>query len=222
METSNLVKEHTPTPAGMVFYDSFESVKHDVNLLGYVSVIERAWREIKLDGVLCLDNRPVLYLKEYSRPFTLSERIFFQRLFWNQGVANILVLADPTSVYIYSGLAKPQKERSDKERRENALVETLTLADYVQRIQSFYYELATGRYYEVNRKHFDPDQSVDSWLLNNLRALRNVLIQGNDKLLPQDAHAFIGRVLFLCYLLDRGIVSIEKPGRGRTGTMLLA
>ena len=222
MEISNLVKEHTLTPAGMIFYNSFESVKHDVNLLGYVSVIGRAWREIKLDGVLCLDNRPVLYLKEYSRPFTLSERIFFQRLFWNQGVANILVLADPTSVYIYSGLAKPQKERSDKERRENALVEILTLADYVQRIQSLYYELATGRYYEVNRKHFDPDQSVDSWLLNNLRTLRDVLIQGNDKLLPQDAHAFIGRVLFLCYLLDRGIVSIEEPGRGQTGTMLLA
>jgi len=224
MEISNLVKKHMPTPAGMIFYDSFESVKHDVNLLGYVSVIGRAWREIKLDGVLCLDNRPVLYLKEYSRPFTLSERIFFQRLFWNQGVANIIVLADPTSVYIYSGLAKPQKERSDKKRRENALVEILTLADYVQRIQSFYYELATGHYYEVevNRKYFDPDQSVDSWLLNNLRALRNVLIQGNDRLLPQDAHAFIGRVLFLCYLLDRGIVSIEEPGRGRTGTTVLA
>lgn len=222
MEISNLVKEHTPTPAGMIFYNSFESVKHDVHLLGYVSVIGRAWREIKLDGVLCLDNRPVLYLKEYSRSFTLSERIFFQRLFWNQGVANILVLADPTSVYIYSGLAKPQKERSDKETQESALVEILALADYVQRIQSLYYKLATGRYYEVNRKYFDPDQSVDSWLLNNLRALRDVLIQGNDKLLPQDAHAFIGRVLFLCYLLDRGIVFIEEPGRGRTGTMLLA
>lgn len=222
MEISNLVKKHMPTPAGMIFYDSFESVKHDVNLLGYVSVIGRAWREIKLDGVLCLDNRPVLYMKEYSRPFTLSERIFFQRLFWNQGVANILVLADPTSVYIYSGLAKPQKEHSDKKRRENALVEILTLAEYVQRIQSLYYELATGRYYEVNRKHFDPDQSVDSWLLDNLRALRDVLIQGDDKLLPQDAHAFIGRVLFLCYLLDRGIVSIKEPVRGRTGTMLLA
>jgi hypothetical protein len=161
-------------------------------------------------------------MKEYSRPFTLSERIFFQRLFWNQGVANILVLADPTSVYIYSGLAKPQKERSDEKRRENALVETLTLADYVQRIQSLYYELATGRYYEVNRKYFDPDQAVDFWLLDNLRALRDALSVGRDKLLIQDAHAFIGRVLFLCYLLDRGVVSIEKTSKGRTGTMLLA
>jgi len=29
MEISNLVKKHMPTPAGMIFYDSFESVKHD-------------------------------------------------------------------------------------------------------------------------------------------------------------------------------------------------
>ena len=222
MKISNLVKAHAPTPAGMVFYDSFESVKHDVNLLGYVSVIGRAWREIKLDGVLCLDNRPILYLKEYSRPFTFSERIFFQRLFWNQGVANILVLADPVSVYIYSGLAKPQKDFSEEKTPENALVDELTLADYMQRIQSLHYELATGRYYEVNRKYFDPDQSVDSWLLDNLRALRDSLIEGKDRLLIQDAHAFIGRLLFLCYLLDRGIISIEKPNKGRTGTMLLA
>ena len=221
-EKTDLVRAHTSTPAGMVFYNSLESVRRDADLLGYVSVIERAWREMNLDGVLCLDSRPVLYLKEYARPFSFRERIFLQRLFWNQGVANVLVLADPTSVYIYSGLAKPPGDHLDEEAEESALVEKLVQADYVQRIQSLYYDLATGHYYEVNRKRFDPDQSVDSWLLDNLRALRNALIEGDEKLLTKDAHAFIGRVLFLCYLLDRGIVSVGKPVRGRTGTMLLA
>ena len=221
-EMTDLVRAHTSFPAGMVFYNSIESVRRDADLLGYVSVIERAWHEMNLDGVLCLDSRPVLYLKEYARPFSFRERILLQRLFWNQGVANVLVLADPTSVYIYSGLAKPPGDQPDEEAEENALVEKLVQADYVQRIQSLYHDLATGHYYEVNRKRFDPDQSVDSWLLDNLRALRNVLIEGNEKLLTKDAHAFIGRVLFLCYLLDRGIVSIGKPDRGRTGTMLLA
>jgi hypothetical protein len=36
------------------------------------------------------------------------------------------------------------------------------------------------------------------------------------------AHAFIGRVLFLCYLLDRGIVSIGTPSQGQSPTMLFA
>ena len=221
-EMTDLVRAHTSPPTGMVFYNSLESVRRDADLLGYVSVIERAWREINLAGVLCLDSRPVLYLKEYARPYSFRERIILQRLFWNQGVANVLVLADPTSVYIYSGLAKPPGDHLDEEAEESALVEKLVQADYVQRIQSLYYDLATGHYYEVNRKRFDPDQSVDSWLLDYLRALRNALIEGNERLDTKDAHAFIGRVLFLCYLLDRGIVSIGKPVRGRTGTMLLA
>jgi len=221
-EMTNLIQAHTSPPAGMLFYDALESVRSDADLLGYVSVIERAWCEIKLDGMLCLDGRPVLYLKEYARPYSIFERIRLQRLFWNQGVANVLVLADPTSVYIYSGLAKPISEPSDKEAEEHALVEILTKADYVQRLQSLYHELATGHYYEVNRKYFDPNQSVDAWLLENLRALRNELIEGDKKLDTKEAHAFIGRMLFLCYLLDRGIVSTGTPDSGHTGTMLLA
>ncbi|RZB36772.1 MAG: hypothetical protein SRB2_01851 [Desulfobacteraceae bacterium Eth-SRB2] len=221
-EMMNLIQAHTSPPTGMLFYDALESARSDTNLLGYVSVIDRAWREMKLDGVLCLDGRPVLYLKEYARPYSLLERVRLQRLFWNQGVANVLVLADPTTVYIYSGLAKPTREPSDIDTEEHALVETFTQADYVQRLQSLYHDLATGHYYEANRRHFNPAQSVDSWLLENLRALRNVLIKGDKKLGIKEAHAFIGRMLFLCYLLDRGIVSIGRPDSGHTGTMLLA
>ena len=221
-ETTDFVQAHAAPPAGMMFYSSLESVERDPALLGYISVIKRAWREIKLDGVLCLDNRPVMYLKEYRRPFTSDERIFFQRLFWNQGVANVLVLADPTAVYIYSGLAKPAHDSSDKKAEENILIQTVSQVDYVQQIQSLYHALATGHYYEVNRAHFDPEQSVDSWLLDNLRALRDALIEADGGLAIKVAHAFIGRVLFLCYLLDRGIVSVAKPESGSTGTMLFA
>ena len=168
-----------------------------------------------------MDSRPILYLKEFNRPFTPLERIQMQRRFWNQGVANILVLADPIAVYIYSGLAKPIKDPSAEE--DSALVETLTQVTYVQRIQSFYHELATGNYYEGARsKYFDPDQAVDSWLLDNLRDLRNALIEGDEKLEVKNAHAFIGRVLFLCYLLDREIVFVDEADIKRTGTRALA
>jgi hypothetical protein len=220
---TDFVRAHASPPPGMVFYHSIEALKHDMNLLGYISVIERAWQELKLDGVLCLDGRPVLYLKECSQQFSSSERIGLHRRFWNQGVANILVLADATAVYIYSGLAKPQKDQSDGGKGDS-LVETFKQADYVQRIHSFYHDLATGNYYEINKEKFDPEQSVDSWLLRNLRSLRDALIKGKDKehLDIKKAHAFIGRILFLCYLLDRGIVSVGKMNTNRTGTMVLA
>ncbi len=216
------MQAHASPPAGMVFYNSLESVRSDINLLGYVSVVERAWTEIKIHGVLCLDTRPVLYLKEHSRPFSIRERIRLQKLFWNQGVANILVLADPTSVYLYSGLTTPQNEQTIEDKEENALIEKLSLADYAQRIQTLFHDLATGHYYEKKRSCFDPDQTVDSWLLDNLRALRNALILGDEGLNTKEAHAFIGRVLFLCYLLDRGIISIGAPAPGQSAAMLLA
>jgi len=174
---------------------------------------------MKLDGVLCLDGRPILYLKEYARPFSTAERLLQQRLFWNQGVANVLVLADPTSVHIYSGLAHPAKDHTDQSAVKNILVQTLTLTDYVHRIQSLHHGLATGHYYETHQSHFNPRQAVDARLLDNLRVLRNALIQGHDRIEDtQKAHAFIGRVLFLCYLLDREIYSIGKSNGNRTGT----
>jgi hypothetical protein len=173
VKKSDLLQAHDSPPTGMVFYNSLEAVRSDVNLLGYVSVIERAWKEMKIHGVLCLDTRPILYLKEHSRPFSFRERVRLQKLFWNQGVANILVLADPTSVYLYSGLTTPQNEQTIEDKEDYALIETLSLADYTQRIQTLFHDLATGHYYEKKRSCFDPDQTVDSWLLDNLRALRN-------------------------------------------------
>jgi hypothetical protein len=172
--------------------------------------------------VLCLDCRPILYFKEFSHPLSLWKRLHFQKLFWNQGVANIFVLADPKDVYIYSGLTEPKNEQKIKELSENALIETLKRADYALRIRSLFHKIASGCYYEENRSEFDPDQTVDAWLLDNLRALRNSLIKGENNLSPLAAHAFIGRVLFLCYLLDRGIVSIGTPSEGQSPTMLFA
>lgn len=170
---------------------------------------------MRLDGVLFLDGLPVMYLKEYARPFTTRERLLQQRLFWNQGVANVLVLADPTSVYIYSGMVEPVEDENEQSAMENALTDKLSQAEYVSQIQSLYHGLATGHFYEVRQGYFDPNRSVDARLLDNLRSVRDGLTRGEERLNPQKAHALIGRTLFLCYLLDREIFSIDGMEEGR-------
>lgn len=219
---TEFVKAHASPPAGMKFYHSCESVKSDARLLGYVSAIERAWSEMGLNGVLCLDGRPVLYLIEHDKPFSAFKRIQLQRLFWNQGIANALVLADPQTVYIYSGLAKPISEKTSLQENEDALIKIFKQVDYIAQIQTFYHRLATGHFYEEYPDKFGPQETVDSYLLDNLRALRNTLIEGEEGLDKRAAHAFIGRVLFLCYLLDRDIYSVGKARTGQTGTLVLA
>ncbi|MGC8495270.1 MAG: N-6 DNA methylase [Syntrophobacteraceae bacterium] len=221
-EMVELFEAHGAPPVGMAFFDSLDAVRRDESLLGYMSSIERAWKWMGLSGVLCLDNRPILYLKTFEQPSRSEERVNLQRLLWNQGLANILVLADPVSVYIYSGLARPMHEDLGKDNDE-ALVRTVAYSDYVQNVLSFQHGLATGHFYDEKRSAFDPRDSVDTYLLENLRSLRDAIVKADKDgagLGIKHAHAFIGRILFLCYLLDRRIYSIGQSGQGASGTIL--
>ena len=199
----------------MLFVDSLEAVRdelrHDPMLLGYLPVVDRAWQNLGLDGVLFSHGRPILYLKEFRHALTPHERIHLHRLFWNQGVANVLVLADPSSVYVYSALARPLRDNATE--KEQALVDTLTRAGYAQGTHAFFASLASGAYYseEEHRACFQPRETVDAYLLDNLVALRDELCQISPALRMEMAHAFLGRLLFACYLLDRKIVSLNDP-----------
>lgn len=208
-QLTSLVRAHCNPPPGILFFDTPDAVRDDPTLIGYLPVIERAWQSLGLDGVLFTHGRPILYLKESRHALTPRERIRLHRLFWNQGVANVLVLADPSSVYVYSALAKPL--RDDATEKEQALVETLTQAEYAQSTQAFFVSLATGAYYseQEHRDCFQPRETVDAYLLDNLVALRDELCDGAPQLRMEMAHAFLGRLLFACYLLDRRIVNLD-------------
>ena len=221
-QINDLLRSHMNPPSGMVFHDSINSALDDLSLLGYWSAISRAWKELELCGVLCMDRRPVLYLRKQDRPYEDRQRRRLHKLFWNQGIANVLVLIDPNTVYIYSGLAKPVAEGTVSESEEEALVKTYGIVEYIQQVFSFQHSLATGRFYEQERNKFNPEDAVDSYLLSNLGALRNQLVQGKQALEIKDAHALIGRLLFVCYILDREIYSIGDIINGQTGTTLLA
>lgn len=215
-----LILAHSNPPPGMVFVASPQELREDRSLRGSAPSVERAWDRLGLDGALFIDGRPALYLKEHGRPFTAQERIRLHRLFWNQGMANVLVLADPSRVYLYSALAPPtSEERSQGDER--ALVDALDQAAYTQGLRDMLLALSNGAYYERHRARFQPTEAVDAYLLGNLDALQEQLCSGGDGLPDRTAHALLGRLLFACYLLDRGVVSLDSPG-GKTGTAALA
>lgn len=215
-----LILAHSNPPPGMVFVASPQELREERSLRGSAPSVERAWDRLGLDGALFIDGRPALYLKEHGRPFTAQERIRLHRLFWNQGMANVLVLADPSRVYLYSALAPPtSEERSQGDER--ALVDALDQAAYTQGLRDMLLALSNGAYYERHRARFQPTDAVDAYLLGNLDALQEQLCSGDDGLPDRTAHALLGRLLFACYLLDRGVVSLDSPG-GKTGTAALA
>ncbi|MBT7066285.1 MAG: N-6 DNA methylase [Verrucomicrobia bacterium] len=194
-------------PAGLLFYGSPAEMKADSALTPYLHVLIRAWDDLELSGVLCVDGLPTLYLAVRSKPISPSDGADLQRLFWNQGVATVLAVADPTTVRVYSGLAKPTQADAAT-GGEIGLVEALNLADYAVNVRTFLLRLATGSYYRANAEHFSPEQAVDAYLLNNLRKLCDKLVESNSQLTVEKAHTFLARVLFACYLIDREIIDL--------------
>jgi len=140
-----LDRHEQSAPAGLMFYSSLTDVRADRSLRPYLHVISRAWDALELDGVLCVNGLPTLYLTIRHQPVSPAEGANLQRLFWNQGVATVLVVVDRETVRIYSGLAKPVHSGVSLEK-EASLVETLSLADYAIRVESFLLQLSTGRY----------------------------------------------------------------------------
>lgn len=206
--------QHTPpetlVPAeaicgGMVYLTSAKDAYADSTLLAYIRIIERAWEDFSLTGVLCVDGIPTIYFKEVSKPLDDAALNELHRRFWNQGVAQTLVIADPKTVRIFSGLAKPQKKETRLSDESIALVETLKRIEFSQNIDSFCHANANGTWYTEHALHYQAGSSVDAYLLDNLVALRDLLTNGDNRLPPRTAHALIGRVLFVCYLVDRGI-----------------
>lgn len=203
-----LLAKHAQPPEGMHFYASPNEIAADPDISAYVHLLTRAWEDFQLAGVVCVAGIPTLYLRFFSERLAPEDAVEYQRQFWNQGVATILVLVDPQQVYLYSGLAKPVKSEGGQDYGSN-LIETVSLADYSIRIHEFYHQLATGQYYRQHPK-FDAKQTVDAYLLNNLAALRDVVTTGPDGLDKSEAHAFLARVLFTCYLIDRGIIDLAN------------
>lgn len=88
--------------------------------------LRRAFDQLDLDGVLCQERMPLIYFKVVDR-LAPAEAARLHRLFWNQGVASVLVLIAPDEVHIYSGLAQPVADDIGTATRPAGLVETFRL-----------------------------------------------------------------------------------------------
>lgn len=202
----------------MKYLRSPEEAEADESLLAYVRIIQCAWLDFGLTGVLCVDNIPAVYIKEVPEPLHNEELNGLHLSFWNQGVAQTLLVADPKTVRIFSGLAKPQKRETPLTPDSPSLVDTLTFIEFAQQAASFCQATANGSWYIKHSQKYRSDSSVDAYLLDNLVGLHNDLSMSDVKALRLEtlvANALIGRILFVCYLVDRGIVVLPEQFAGQ-------
>jgi hypothetical protein len=166
-------------------------------------VLRRAFDLLKLDGVLCAENIPLVYFKEVKR-IEPGEVARLHQKFWNHGGAPILVLVAPDQAHVYSGLVPPLPQQSTSGNIP-ALVKTLERASVA--IREFLPTVESGEFFHQHPKSFDPASRVDRKLLDNLQATRDKLVETlRGKSDEGILDALLCRVVFVCYLFDREIV----------------
>ncbi len=187
------------------FFRSVEEIDAEIRAPSQAHALRRAFQQMKLNGIVCLQNSPAIYFREITKD-ELANAEALHRRFWNQGLAPVLVLIDPDTIHVYSGLSLPQKQ-SNLGGETHHLVETLNRVAQAAEIRQLVLSVESGEYFSKHVRSFDPKQRVDRDLLKNLGATREALMKASDgepnhKLLD----ALLCRIVFVCYLFDRGII----------------
>jgi len=190
----------------------------------HAHTLRRLFDDLKLDAVLCVDRRPTVCVFNAGQNKTNEIGKIRQQL-WNLGATTLLLVESRDKVELFSTLAKPSQQDSSGQAAQLAgeIIQHLESAELVIRLRRLILRIETGAIYRDYKSLFDPKQAVDHDLLENLKTARNLISPEKSKKSYQRAHAFIGRFLFSCYLLDRGIIGppyLIKNGLPEASDML--
>jgi hypothetical protein len=134
----------------------FYSNKSELTAVGpqasQAHVLRRAFDLLKLDGVFCTENTPLIYFKQVKR-IEAEEVARVHRKFWNHGGAPILVLVAPHEVHVYSGLVRPTAQ-ADRVGHIPSLVETLNRTSSA--LREFLPAVESGEFFRRHQKSFNP------------------------------------------------------------------
>lgn len=185
------------------FFSSVEQLGDAAGRAPQPHALRRAFEQLGVEGILCQERSPVIYFLQVKK-IAPAGILGLHRSFWNQGIAPILVIIAPDEVHVYSGLIPPADTLTDA-RQAPGLVETLTRVQ--DQLRSFLLSVESGEYFHRHQRCFDPRKRVDRELLRNLQATRQELGQVRAaRLEPQTLDALLCRLVFTCYLFDRGVI----------------
>ncbi len=153
------------------------------------------------DYVFYVGKYPSAYIKKVES-FSEPDVRKWQQFLWNQAVVPFLIVKTRTQLRVYSATTKPQENDSGETIEQ--LLETT-----VDALDSLKARLETGDFYAENLDKLGRENRVDQYLLDNLKAVANEMAKTQGELNKdnlQFAHRFLTRILFVCYLIERGMI----------------
>ena len=156
---------------------------------------------IKPDAFFCIGNKPFILF--FENPIDKKAKL---REIWNFNESPIIIVAESNSVEIYNGFEFLSEPNS------------LRLLGGEEKLTDFsYFNLVTDKTWEKYQADFHSKHRVDFNLLSNIKSARDVLI--SNSLSPELTNSLIGKVIFVRYLIDRGVkLDFEQNGQSRKWT----
>jgi hypothetical protein len=210
--TNQLIRETTSvTPWPRKIYHTDSDFWKDSKDLHYAYIIYRTLRGdyariFKPDAVFYVCRSPAAYLKKV-RTNKISEADVrdWQRFLWNQAVVPMLIVQSRTQIHVYTAYTQP-KERDSTERIQAILEDTVDALE----LDQIWTAIEAGTLYEEKPEAFRRSQAVDRFLLDNLNVAARKLSATQRGGITQKnlefAHRFLTRLLFICYLIERGMI----------------
>ena len=144
--------------------------------------------KIKPNALFCLDNKPLILF--FENPFDKKE---IYRQVWNFNESPIVIIIERGVVEIFNGFEYSKD------------LESLALIGDENKLTDFsYFQLVTGKSWELYQNELKYQNRVDHYLLSNIKDARNILVESH-KLTPRIANALIGKCIFVRYLIDRNV-----------------
>ncbi len=84
-----------------------------------------------------------------------------------------------------------------------------SLAHAANALERFVKQIASGQYYRKHSGSFNQKSAVDSRLLDDLAAVGDCLCRDGTAVERKRVHSLLGRIVFTCYLVDRGIIDLQ-------------
>ncbi len=191
-----------------VYFSSIDEVEEFASA-GQAHYMRRAFHSMKVDGILCVDGKPSVYLKSFKEPLQRAQVNDLHKSFWNQSTATLLILQDPHTLYIFSGMIGPENNIEEPIEAHNAFVDKLERIAETLEHYKLIERITNGEYYRKYSNKFHPKSTVDRYLIHQLIDLSDGLAHEDTIEYRRKVNSFIGQLIFTCYLIDRGIISLD-------------
>ena len=200
------------TPWSRKLYRNADEFWRNSEDLHYAYNVYRALRGdykhlLQPDAVFYVGKSPAAYLKTVGTNTILEDDVRdWQRFLWNQAIVPMLVIKSRTQIRVYTAYTQP-KERQSEERIASIFETTASVLE----LDQLWTAIEAGTVYEQNPEAFSRNQAVDRYLLDNLNVAAHQLAETQEGGIKKEenlifAHYFLTRLLFVCFLIEKGMI----------------